>query len=552
MKKIISLLFIFILCINGFANTSKRALKLKLKEMQGEQRTALVIGNSKYKHKYLKNTVNDAQAIKTFLEDRGFEVMFSTNSNKVQMEKAIKKFGKKIKKGGVGLFYYAGHGAEVEGKNYLIPLDAKIESEDDIGYYSVGLDLIIRKLDIANNRLNIVILDACRNNPFERSFSRSGSGGLSAMQDANGMYIAYATSPKATASDGDGKNGLFTEILLNNMSKTDELDRVFKNTRREVKEKTNGKQRPWTSSSVDGDFYFTLPSKLQSHSIEDFSSNFKDENQTEFKLSIKPVPKDAKVEITNINPKYYDGIALKKGNYKIKIFKKGYVTKTGEIDLRENLTVKIVLKKEKKHSTKIKDKYGYSYKKIKSPYTGKMWLDRNLGAKRVCKSATDEQCFGDSFQWGRSNDGHEKRNSLTTSSVSSSLKVKHNKFITSSGEDKYDWLTPQSKILWEGIKAKNNPCPAGFRIPTKQELKSETTDKYVKNARDAFNDFLKLPTAGGRSYQDGVIRGQGDYGYLWSSTAQGYASWDLYFNDKEAAWYSYYRATGRSIRCIED
>jgi len=132
------------------------------------------------------------------------------------------------------------------------------------------------------------------------------------------------------------------------------------------------------------------------------------------------------------------------------------------------------------------------------------------------------------------------------------MTVNHNKFITSSSDDNYDWLTPQSKILWEGINAKNNPCPTGFRIPTKKELKKETTDKYVKNARDAFNDFLKLPTAGGRSYRDGLIRGQGDYGYIWSSTAQGYASWDLYYNDKEAAWYSYYRATGRSIRCLED
>ncbi len=348
MKKIIIILCIFIYSINAFANVSERALKLKLKEMAQEQRTALIIGNSKYKHKYLKNTVNDAQAVKTFLENRGFDVMYLINSNKVQMEKAIKKFGNKIKKGGVGLFYYAGHGAEVEGKNYLIPLNANIESEDDIGYYSVGLDLIIRKLDRANNRLNIVILDACRNNPYERSFSRSGSGGLSALQDANGMYIAYATSPNATASDGDGENGLFTEILLSNMSKTDELDRVFKNTRREVKEKTKGKQRPWTSSSVDGDFYFTLPSKLQSYTIKDLSSNFKDENLSAAKLTVKTIPYDAKIQITNIGPKYYDGMVLKKDIYKIKISKEGYMTKTGEVDLQKNLTVKIVLKKRKK------------------------------------------------------------------------------------------------------------------------------------------------------------------------------------------------------------
>ena len=220
------------------------------------KRYALIIGNADYQNAPLKNPVNDAKAMASALRRVGFDVMEYTNVNQETMETAITQFGNKIKKGGVGLFYFAGHGLQVKGENYLLPLKAKIDKEQQVKYRSVNLGLVLAEMDAASNPMNIVILDACRNNPFKRSF-RSATRGLASTTAPTGTFIAYATAPGSVAADGEGDNGLYTQELLRTL-KTPGLtiEQVFKRVRAKVLQKTDGKQTPWENSSIIGDFYF--------------------------------------------------------------------------------------------------------------------------------------------------------------------------------------------------------------------------------------------------------------------------------------------------------
>ena len=223
-----------------------------------DTRTALIIGNSHYKVGVLKNPLHDAQDIADALRQQGFAVTLKLDGTQEQMESAISEFGRKLYQGGVGLFYYAGHGVQVDGENYLVPVEARIESESDVRYKSVNVGQILGKMGEARNGLNIVILDACRDNPFSRGF-RSSSRGLAVVSSATakGTLIAYATSPGKVASDGDTRNGLYTKHLLKNIQTPGlPVEQVFKRVLQGVEQETNGKQSPWTSSSFSGDFYF--------------------------------------------------------------------------------------------------------------------------------------------------------------------------------------------------------------------------------------------------------------------------------------------------------
>jgi hypothetical protein len=220
------------------------------------QRVALVIGNSAYNVAPLKNPVNDAQDIAQALRDIGFDVIFKENLNQNDMKRTIRAFGEKLR-GGVGLFYYAGHGVQVKGINYLVPVDAKLESEEEVEYECVDAGFVLAQMDSARNSLNIVILDACRNNPFARSF-RSASRGLAVMDAPSGTLIAYATSPGSVASDGNTRNGLYTQEFLKFMRTPNlSIEEVFKQVRISVRNLTQGRQTPWEASSLTGDFYFS-------------------------------------------------------------------------------------------------------------------------------------------------------------------------------------------------------------------------------------------------------------------------------------------------------
>lgn len=224
-----------------------------------EKRLALVIGNCNYEHAVpLSNPVNDADAIAETLQLLGFDVMKYSNSSQKDMKKAIDSFGEKMKKYNVGLFFFAGHGIQVDGYNYLIPVDANVKEEYDAEYNCVNTGRVLAKMEASEANTNIIILDACRNNPFKKGWTRSLSAkGLAFMEAPTGTLIAYSTSPGNTASDGTGEYGLYTESLLKYIGDPDlNVLQVFQQTRKVVKEKSNGEQVPWESTSLIDDFYF--------------------------------------------------------------------------------------------------------------------------------------------------------------------------------------------------------------------------------------------------------------------------------------------------------
>ena len=184
----------------------------------GGPKQALVVGNSAYTHTSpLKNPVNDAKAIGSTLQQLGFEVTTLLDVNQRQMEQALRRFGSRLRdQNGVGLFYYAGHGMQVSGENYLLPVDINPSTETDVRYDAIPVGKLLGQMEAAGNGMNIVILDACRNNPFVRSF-RSESRGLAQVIAPTGSFISYATAPGNVAADGEGDNGLFTAKLLEHM-----------------------------------------------------------------------------------------------------------------------------------------------------------------------------------------------------------------------------------------------------------------------------------------------------------------------------------------------
>lgn len=260
MKTIIALFVTLFVSLPAYPQQGRQLVQEK--STASPKRIALVIGNAAYENAPpLKNPANDAIDIAGVLSKVGFSVDHGVNLTQRRMKAMIREFGQKLKGGGQGLFYFAGHGVQLRGRNYLIPVDASIQSETDVEDQGVDTNLMLGLMDEAGNGLNVVILDACRNNPFSRSF-RSASNGLAQMDAPGGTLIAYATAPGSVASDGNARNGLYTQELLRNMLIPGlSIEEVFKRVRISVRNSTAGKQTPWEASSLVGDFYFTTASK---------------------------------------------------------------------------------------------------------------------------------------------------------------------------------------------------------------------------------------------------------------------------------------------------
>jgi len=232
-----------------------------------EKRYALVIGNSNYPKSIgvLKNPVNDATDFAKELQNSNFEVQLLTNATYGQMRAAMLRFKEKVDAGDrdktVSLFYYAGHGLQRDDENYLVPIDAMIEFEDDIARYCFPVQrMVLANMERSNSRMNIVILDACRNNPFPALSRSLGEQGLMEMRRARGSFIAYATAPGSIASDGQGRNGLYTQELLKAMRRPGlTIEQVFKEVRQSVLRLSANKQNTWDSSNIIGEFYFKFP-----------------------------------------------------------------------------------------------------------------------------------------------------------------------------------------------------------------------------------------------------------------------------------------------------
>jgi len=222
-----------------------------------EKRLALVIGNGNYAKNALANPVNDAKSVEEALKGIGFEVLRFDNLGQKEMARAIDDFGNKLRNYDVGLFFYAGHGVQSKGFNYLIPVDARLFSESDVEYNCVRADRVLGKMEDAKNKINVIILDACRDNPFERSWTRTAKGrGLATMTAPVGSVIAFATSPGNTASDGTGKHGLYTSGLLTYINEPGiTAMQMFQKVTAYVFKKSAKQQLPWVSTSLTGDFY---------------------------------------------------------------------------------------------------------------------------------------------------------------------------------------------------------------------------------------------------------------------------------------------------------
>jgi hypothetical protein len=248
---------VFIIASNfaGSTNSDRRLIRYETK-MVSEKRLALVIGNADYGNSnVLKNPVNDANLIEGTLKNLGFEVIKSVNATKEQMMLALRDFSKKLPDYNVALFYYAGHGIQVDGQNFLIPVDATMKEKADCKWESVPVNYIVEEFEKVPDNINIVILDACRNNPF-RSWVRGGEEGFRALNPVSGTIVSFATSEGSTAADGSGSNGAYTEELVKQMVIPQAISSVFINTRKEVMKKTNNTQRPQEWNMLTGEFYF--------------------------------------------------------------------------------------------------------------------------------------------------------------------------------------------------------------------------------------------------------------------------------------------------------
>ena len=231
------------------------------------RRVALVMGNSTYENAgHLPNPTNDAKDVAAQLKQLGFEVILGTDLDKAHMDKTIRDFAESLNGSEVGLFFYAGHGLQVDGENYLVPTDAKLSSAASLDFEMVRLNLIQRTME-RGTRTNIVILDACRDNPLARNLARalgtrstSIGRGLAKVESGEGTLISFSTQPGNVASDGSGRNSPFAEAFLNNISKAgDDLSSILINVRNDVMRATARKQVPWENSALTAKFYFILP-----------------------------------------------------------------------------------------------------------------------------------------------------------------------------------------------------------------------------------------------------------------------------------------------------
>ncbi|MBF0288104.1 MAG: caspase family protein [SAR324 cluster bacterium] len=280
-----------------------------IKQVQDQRRIALVIGNSDYqKMGRLLNPENDAADMATALTDSGFQVTLKTNLDRTQMRQAIRDFGDELRNGAMGLFYFAGHGVQVNGSNYLIPVGANIQREDEVEDTAVDANLILRKMKSASNELNLVVLDACRNNPFYRSF-RNANKGLARMDAPKGTFIIYSTRPGQVALDGKGRNSPFVKQFLEQMKVPGlEVGLMMREIAEGLELETGSRQVPWMEGLITGRFYFTPQLPTFSEKEEEAWSVVKDSNDLDVvQMFLQDFPDGkyafpARVKLKNLTP----------------------------------------------------------------------------------------------------------------------------------------------------------------------------------------------------------------------------------------------------------
>lgn len=221
---------------------------------------ALVIGNGAYPGAELKNPTNDAEDFSRVLTGYGFSVTTLKDATRSEIDRAMKAFQASLASSDVGIFYFAGHGLQVGGQNYITAVDTDFSDETVLKYSSIPLNRLIESMERSNNNTNLIILDACRNNPYERAWHRSvEQSGLAPVYVPKGTLIAFATSPGQVALDGTGRNGTYTEALLRHIHTPDiTVEETFKRVRKTLSAVTKGRQTSWEHTSLSGDFFFNV------------------------------------------------------------------------------------------------------------------------------------------------------------------------------------------------------------------------------------------------------------------------------------------------------
>jgi uncharacterized caspase-like protein len=247
---------IYVIASNIAGSSTSEKRQIKFSADLKEKRLALVFGNAEYGNKpSLKNPVNDANLMEATLKSLDFEVIKRINAGKTEMEQAIMEFTSKLPSNNVALFYYAGHGVQVDGVNYLLPTDSKLEEKSNCQWEAISLTDVVKQFEKYPENINLVILDACRNDPF-KNWVRGPEAGFKFLPNVSGTIIGYATVEGATAADGTGANGLYTEELVKQMLIPQPVESVFKKARVQVEIRSKGLQSPQETTGLRGDFYF--------------------------------------------------------------------------------------------------------------------------------------------------------------------------------------------------------------------------------------------------------------------------------------------------------
>lgn len=503
MKVIISII-ILVIYFNGFSQI-------------GEKRIALVIGNSTYQNgSILKNPVNDADLMEITLRELGFSVYKSTNASKNKMQQDIDDFKIQLPKYNVCLFYYAGHGMEINGKNYLIPIDARNDNENNVRIGSVDVSSIVEEFENYSKNVNIIILDACRNNPFLSS-QRGGGRGFKIIPAPSGTIIAFATAPGATAQDGNGKNGLYTSELVKEIKKPQRIEDVFINTRNAILN-INANQNPQEWSQLRSVFYFKRGSeniKVEENIVFDPGKVNNDYGIISLKSEIE-------------GTLYLDGKAM------------GTVKVGTEGAKLNNVAVG-------NHTLSIRGNEDWSEAFV---------INKNQTTFISAKSKKNNNLVN------MLNDGRDKKYYKTVKIGNQIWMAENLAYYAGNGCWAYDNIVSnvgKYGYLYEWKVAKNI-CPSGWRMPTKNDFEI-LLNNFGSSNKDAYNALVKGGASGFSAYYGGKRDQFGNFTYefdnanFWSSsegtTSSGYY---LYFyNGGKYAYIDYtYKAEGFSVRCIKD
>ncbi len=510
------------------------AIALAINSQSNEKRIALIIGNAAYQNGgALKNPVNDANLMATTLKGLGFEVILKTNATLKTMQSATVDFTNKITNYDVALFFYAGHGVQVDGENYLVPVDAQLNDKVNCQFEAFNINFINRAFQENQSHLNVMILDACRNNPF-RSWMRGGSRGFQAVKNqAAGTIIAFATREGETASDGSGNNGLFTEKLVKQMNKAQNITEVFQNTRVDVLKESENTQCPQEWNMLTGNFYF------KHGAVDVGNTNTTNNNQPEevefnagnVEIQYGSISIDSEIggDLYLDGKKFGTIQANSKGNKLNKITTgshtieiKGQENFEQSATVVQNQTAYITAKSSKQLSNtgaakdlpnQLLDSRDNKYYKI-TKIGNQVWMAENLA-----------------FNYGSGCWAYDNNLSNVT---------------------KYGYL-----YNWETAK---NVCPSGWHLPSEEEFETLLNQAggsgpvAYNSLKQGGNSGFSAPFGGWR-YTNGNFNSIGETAYFWSSSPRSDEdAWGLGIDSSHSsAGLSHYdRSVGFSVRCLRD